>query len=322
MVSACDAEARARGHQVVYAATGPTVGLWRDAGLDVAAVETADELDDAVPDALDAVVTGTGFSTFEQDVWQWARRRNLPSLAAIDAWSNLARRFERDGKVVQPDAVAVIDNATKAELQAVSGVTAAVHIVGQPHLQGQTARVLAARQPRAGSRRVVFFSEPIRQDFGDGRGFDQYAVVSRLMGCVGADVELLIKPHPREPVDEWLELTADAGGVRMTGDNAADLLATADGAVGMTTMVLVEAHLLGLPILSLQPGRTDVLNPIIDEICHPVVDAGDFDAGWQAFVGRLGARQPVADRFRDLLRDADRRLVAAMETVAARTDAE
>jgi hypothetical protein len=75
----------------------------------------------------------------------------------------------------------------------------------------------------------------------------------------GSEYELVIAPHPREdkgalqsfctglftPSVKW-ELSSHARG--------RDALFDADGVIGMTSILLYEAWLLGLPAISLQPG--------------------------------------------------------------------
>ena len=81
----------------------------------------------------------------------------------------------------------------------------------------------------------------------------------------------------------------------------------------MTTMVLIEAHLLGLPVLSLQPGRTVNANPLVEDATSPVLAWSAFPDAWQAYYKSLGIEQTISTRFYGLLRDADQRLLDAVE---------
>jgi len=316
MLSACHREAVSRGHDITFVAAGPTAALWRDRGFALSAVDDAAavSLDD-----VDAVITGSGFAEFERDLWRRARRHQLATLAAIDAWTNLQRRFEASDGVIQPDAVAVLDTPLRDQLAALEGWSAHLFIVGQPHLQEQTARLALRRRQHgksAGRHQLVFFSEPVREDYGTSRGFDQFEVFAALMKYLDdvSDVQIRIKPHPREDAGAWQDVAGDRA--TLAGGSAADLLVEADGVLGMTSMVLIEAHLLGLPVLSLQPERTAVVNPLIEDICAPLVDWHDLRDRWRAFAAGFGMTQPVAPRFDGLLRAADQRMVDAMEAVA------
>jgi len=316
MLAAAAPVIRSRGHEIVFAGAGPTVGLWRDAGYDVA--EMAEPVD--LTTSIDAVATGTGFSNYEQMFWGWASARQLPSLAVIDAWTNLVGRFQDGDRVVQPNAVCVIDEDASSSIGNSGALDARLFVVGQPHLQAQTALLRGGRLARPvpeGPPIVVFFSEPVREDYGDTRGFDQFQVFRTLAAAIPAGpVDILVKPHPREDAGAWTSAVAECPGAVISGLSAPELLIACDGVAGMTTMVLLEAHLLGLPVLSVQPDRTSVINPIIDEICDVVTAGTALPAAWRLFCDRLGTPGTAGGQFGRILDNADGRLADAMEAVA------
>ena len=326
MLSAAAGEAATRGHRVVYAASGPAVDLWRNQGCSVVEVEDADGLSEMSGEAFSIVATGTGFGTFEQDCWDWARRAGVPSIAVIDAWTNFAVRFEKSDGVVQPDAVAVIDGAAKKDLEAFDWMTVPVFSVGQPHLQKQTQLLLERRSDvrQKAPQTIVFFSEPVREDYKSGRGFTQFEAFEMLVSVLADSqrLEIWVKAHPREDPDAWKRAVSDAStrsGVQVCQVHgpAVDLLVDADGIVGMTTMVLIEGHLAGVPVLSLQPGRTSVVNPKIDEIGRLVTDPDDMPSAWSAFLADVGGKVPVRPEYAAMLDAADVRFVDAAETTIA-----
>ena len=320
MLSAAAGAALSRGHQLVFRAAGPSVALWRNDGFDV-----VEDLTTSAPEFLniDVVVTGTGFSTREQDMWMRAHAAGVPSLAVVDAWTSLARRFEAEDGHVQPDAVGVLDHELADELDGMTWWRGKTHVVGQPHLQIQTAELVGAREAlRTNSRVIVFFSEPVREDYGDTRGFDQFEVFEGLMAVYGqaANSQIVVKPHPREDTAVWEHVVQ--GRAQLSSASAADLLMACDGVIGMTTMVLIEAHLLGLPVLSLQPERTGNVNPLVEDATTPVLAWSAFPDAWQAYYALLGTEQTVSKRFSRLLKDADQRLVAAVEATVQTNERE
>ena len=305
----------ARGHDVRYIGVGPAIAAWQNAGL---AVVRGDIDVMEAEFGADVIVTGTGFSSHERDMWTHARRAGVPTLAVVDAWTNMARRFTSENGFVVPDAIGVLDETVRSELEAYPWWNRETYVIGQAHLQVQTARLTkdrAERKPADGP--LVFFSEPVLEDFGGSRGFNQFRVfeafMARAEGSEGQDI--LVKPHPREDAARWQSFVDDR--VSLTDRLASDLLVSARGVVGMTTMVLIEAHLLGIPILSLQPERTSIANPLVDEIEPPVLDWSTFPDAWRVFRSELGVYRPVAPRFAALLEDADNRLVDALEAVSA-----
>ena len=126
MLSAAAGAALSRGHHLVFCAAGPSVALWRNAGYDV-----VEDLTTFAPEFvnIDVVLTGTGFSAREQDMWTRARAAGLPSMAVVDAWTSLARRFEAEDGHVQPDAVGVLDHELADELDAMAWWRGRTHVV-------------------------------------------------------------------------------------------------------------------------------------------------------------------------------------------------
>jgi hypothetical protein len=320
MIGAAVDEIRQRGHQIDFLAAGPAVALWQRAGHDVKMT---------IGETPDAVVTGTGFGDFERNCWQWAKAHNRPAMAVIDSWSNLARRFETPVGLDIPNAIGVIDEVVAAQLTAEIDRPATIHVIGQPHLQAQTlevAKVRAARADNPGPPRLMFFSEPVLEDFGPGaRGFDQFSVFTALAESLSElpPATLSVKPHPREQHERWQSLVNELRtrpqfhclDMELSYASADKLLAAADGVFGITSMALVEAHLLGVPLLSLQPGRTGIFNPVIDCLGEIVLNGGDIAERVKAFVGDLGTRAMIHPRFEAVMDGAATRFVSAVENL-------
>jgi hypothetical protein len=322
ILSALQPEAQRRGYDVVFTGAGPAVSLWRERGLDV--TEARDGEMPGIgfpPQPVDALVTGTGFSEFERGSWGWARERRIPSLGIVDSWTNFDLRFGAPDGRIFPDAVGVIDENAHTRISGLNDFEAPVMVVGQPYLQIQTQvleRARAEREAPNKRRLVVFFSEPIREDYGEGRGFDQFSVFHQLVKSLPSksNADVLIKPHPREETVGWRQaLIGYEEQCQLTNEPTPALTANADGIIGMTTMVLLEAHLAGIPTLSLQPNRTDKINPVIDEFSEVITNADDFGMALERFWQQLGSRTPVLSRFQNILADSDRRLVSAIEQI-------
>ncbi len=304
--------ARSRGHDLTFVGAGPAIEIWRRAGEEVAT-----EMPD---DGGDVLLTGTGFSPFESGCWAWAAAVGVPSLAVVEAWTNFERRFvdpackAMGAEAAQPDAIAVIDEASRLTIEAEGWGRARLFVVGQPHLQAQTARLTEARRRTKRTPHhptLVFFSEPIDSDFGrEVRGFDQFEVFEYVADAVSrlADVRLLVKPHPRESVECWRQLAELAG-----DQETDDLLVSADGVIGITTMVLVEAHLLGVPVLSVQPNRRGVANLVVERLGAVVIEPAAVVSRLAEFVDNLDRVAAIDEAFVGCLEDADRRLIDAVE---------
>lgn len=244
-------ELRRRGHDVRLTAAGPALAIWGAAG----------ETPGAVDLAVDAVVTGTSFhADFDCELWRRARAAGRPSVALVDGWTNLERRFAGD----HPDLVLL---AGPAELPGIR-----TRVIGQPHLELAGAALRRARAGRAANPvpLVAFFSEPVDVDYpGEcSPGYDQHSVHRAVAAALPRGCRLVVQPHPREDRAAW-------AGADLAGATAA-LLGEADLVVGMTSAVLLEAALAGIATLAVQPGRTRRLNPVLEDIAAiPVVTEPD-----------------------------------------------
>ena len=164
------------------------------------------------------------------------------------------------------------------------------------------------------------FSEPLRRDYGaEDVGYDEFGVADALLSEIAGlrPLTLLVQPHPRDDREEWGTWLSDRHGAtaRLTDASTEDLLVSCDGALGMTTMVLFAAALLGVPVLSLQPGRRRQLNPRLDAVkgLHRVTDYADIGPALARFLGVLGEPAPIDHGLSDVTENADQRLLAAIE---------
>ena len=293
----------------------PVMRLARKRGHRVTTIGEAGSEDPMEAMAPDLLVTGTGHTDFERRLWPRARDLGIDTVAVIDTWTNLRKRFTEGGETVEPDAVCVVDEEMREQM---GWCGARLHVTGQPHLQSVVDRLAPRRAGRGASDPplLVFFSEPLSRDYGaEDVGFDEFGVADALLsGIAGAGpLTLLVQPHPREDREEWRAWLSGRHGVADVSTE--DLLVTCDGALGMTTMVLFEAALLGVPVLSLQPGRRRPLNPRLDAVkgLHRVTDDADIGPALARFLGALGEAVSIDHGLSDVIANADQRLLAAIE---------
>ncbi|MEK7246397.1 MAG: hypothetical protein AAB223_10310, partial [Pseudomonadota bacterium] len=238
----------------------------------------------------------------------------------LDSWSNLEFRFTpAEGSAEQPDALGVIDDDTRAQIAAKGWCRARIFVVGQPHLAARTERLRRRRRrrPSGSAKRIVFFSEPIIVDYGPtARGFTQFEVATlaaqALAGSPGIVMD--VKPHPREADADWRDWLARTPNARLAAEDTETLLAAADGVLGITTIVLIEATLAGIPALSLQPERPEILNPALEEMVQVVARRGEAIAAVRAWLEGLDRPVRPSPRGGELL-DGAERLVAAAEEI-------
>lgn len=268
---------RAAGHDLSFWAAGPAARSWRQRGWEV-----ADTLGRG-----DLLLAATGMRRWEQESWEEAGRRGMPSVGVVDARLNLRPRFTRpDGTPTRPDCAFVPDPASRDDLIADGWAADTVAIVGQPHLEqvGKTLKAARAGRVRGNPPLVAFVSEPVIEDFPDGRrGIDQYHIFTALVGAMRAagPARLLLCLHPREDESNWhAVLTALGPGPEVTHEGGLALLTRADAIIGMTSSMIIEAALGGIPVLSIQPERKDAGSPAIDRLTRVVFS-------WDELPGRV-----------------------------------
>jgi hypothetical protein len=222
----------------------------------------------------DALITGTShYRPFEPALWDIARRHNCPTLAIIDYWSNLERRFQ----VARPDAVGAIDDRQADEVIALGFSSDQVIVVGHAWLfslreQLNSAPVDFNESAEEGSEvRVLYVSEPISYDVAIGAnppyGFDEVDSFRLLhqAACeavrAGNAVNLAVKFHPYENPAEFKKRISDLpplSGLTLRFLDHHDAPHTwvrwSDLVVGISSVLLLESMVLGKPVISVQPG--------------------------------------------------------------------
>jgi len=236
----------------------------------------------------DVLLTGTShYAPFEQALWQIAAARSVPTLAVLDQWMNIGPRFTAG----RPDFVTVLDPQQRPELIAIGFRSDHILDMGHPWLAQLAATgSAAAHRPRSGAR-VLFASEPIRDDVAKGAnapfGFDEFDAFMLVRDAAaevarrGSDVSLVAKCHPYEdarafaarveslqPVDRLTVLVSDGASPALEAVRDADLV------TGISSMILIEAMVLGRAVISVQPhlSREETFVPSIRGAARTLTD--------------------------------------------------
>ena len=217
------------------------------------------------------LITGTShYAPFEPRLWSLAKQHDCPSLAILDYWTNLARRFYEG----RPDAIGAIDSPQREELLRLDFRSTDILLTGHPWLASVAAENHCDSKRRAtksDATRVLFVSEPIAQDVAAGAnepyGFDEVDALEVLyrgalrIAHEGRKTDIAIKFHPYENPENCRHRTAKwekHGNLKLQhlakNSHAREWVSWADLVVGISSVLLLEAMLLGKPVVSLQPG--------------------------------------------------------------------
>ncbi|WP_395718115.1 hypothetical protein [Prosthecobacter sp.] len=245
--------------------------------------EEATTLDDAVhllkkirPDALLCGTSVNGRDD-EKTFINAARQLGMPSIAVLDFWSNYAARFTTrppDGPFdALPDVIAVMDECAADDLRGIGIDAQSIHITGQPafdrlHAEAPPMSKLAELRVQIGcpsERHLILFASQPCSEIATKAGYavlpyDERDIVQTfceefLAHPAANELFLWIRPHPREMSGKFRQHASPSVFAGMAGDSALAQHA-AEGVAGMCSVFLLEAALIGKPVLSLQPGET------------------------------------------------------------------
>ncbi len=254
-----------------------------DEGLDAARV-----IDDYTPRL---VVSGTSENpdTLGLKLISEARRRGLPSVGVVDGPASADRRFRGGGDEplgFAPDWIVVADGPTRRSFIEAGHPEPRVVECGHPHFDRvvEERRQLAARSTGAVRRDVLADAPPDRPvwvflaEVSDGldpaqhRRRPDYTLAGRDGSDKRVDIVLeefldalsgldprpyvVLRLHPKNDVDEFAAYNGEIDRVSRT-EPAHALVFAADLVVGLTTILLFEAAVLGCPTLAIVPRQSE-----------------------------------------------------------------
>lgn len=258
----------------------------RGAGFDpVGAAEEASGLLSRIHPSV--IVTGTSENpdSFGLKLIEAARFSGIPSIAVVDALSNATHRFRgrlNCARAYAPDWLVVADEWTRDAYIALGFRSDRVRVCGHPHYDHVLKEKWRLEQvDRAMLRKRMFPGAPhdcwvvvLVSELSSGldpsqyRKSASYTLVGR--GCAVGRTEIVMeefldaaadlnpKPwkvlrlHPKNTETEFVAYMGEFDQVSRA-ESSLELIWAADAVVGMTSMPMIEAALLGRPTLSIVP---------------------------------------------------------------------
>lgn len=278
------------GLAAVLIAEGPAAPYLDDQGVVYRAPESDAEttLDRHAP-ALVACGTSQNLDTMGLDLIHAARELDIPTLGLVDAYRAASRRFRGrsdDPLAYAPDLIAVPDDPTAKRFEELGVSAGRVYVGGHPRydlarrLRGDLdgcdrARLRSRHVPGdpGNAPVLVFLAEPSPEQgpwrlvrspeytlTGRGHRDDRTAIVLEevldALDAVGVERHLVLRLHPKNRPDEFDDY-ADEVDAKSQGPGLHELLYASDLVVGMSSMALVEAVMLGRPTLSVLPRPSE-----------------------------------------------------------------
>ncbi len=229
-------------------------------------------LDSFVPSAV--ICGTTRYESIDRVLTVEARKRGVWSVGVLDEWSNYRRRFENErGELIYlPDKLAIMDDLARQEalaeglpesLLAITGHPALTRMAGDISRSGIEYAVPSCIARYPGHIVITFLSEELWANFtgagsmGEPLGFDERVVLRDIIdeaGRLDQPVLIVNKLHPSSDREETVE---QFGAVVVATVKTASLhllLRHSAMAIGMISVALIEAAMIGTPIASYQPN--------------------------------------------------------------------
>jgi hypothetical protein len=270
------------------------------AGLPVAATldQGASTLGDAVAGhEPHRMLVSAGFNhALETAAVDWARDRNLPVGQFIDSWMNYALRFTREGRLCLPDRIAVIDEMAANEAVEEGLPRGRLALVGQP--AWEAARPL----PPSPVGRALFLSGPVRAQYDDRLGYDEWSCWDLVLKARQLAPDLLPELwFGRHPVQT--EITeAKVAPARLIAESTT-ALAEVGVVLGVFSSPMIDALIGGRRVISVQPGaigrdmcplsrhgrirRVETAEELIAALREPVRGSAELGAALAGSLDRL-----------------------------------
>lgn len=253
-------------------------------------------LDHYAPDLLITSATSLpSVDMSEKYLWRQAKQRGIPSLAFLDQWQNYAVRFsgkqDHERLAYQPDWINCLNETGREEMLREGFDEGSLVAFGHPYLSSlkydlpalDVARLRAGLHLSAGDKVALFVSEPIREHYGDARGYDQYQALDYFLSNLAQATEppkILVKLHPKDNRASFQDLAKKFATLspQFIGNELSPLecLAVSDSIFGMSSIMLIEAYVLEKKVASLQPGLC-VEDPLVlsRHKLIPLISAGE-----------------------------------------------
>lgn len=298
-------------------------------GIESLLIDQFDDFAGIDTQAPSLLLTGTSESAAKDNLfWEWARDRGVPTLAFVDSWVSYWQRFSDTSKGPErfnctPGLIGVIDrfmyermieNGCQEDLLVITGNPAFDRLHGYVSAQRQGIR------SAYGEHYVLFIGEPHNRDlFGDdekaARGYTEAEVLEltakALDSMQGFGGVLLYRPHPRGCSAEVESIITQRRDIIMDACDfdTRDMVSCASGIVGMTSMPLFEASLMGVPAISIQPNKKMSFD-IIDHCSKiPIVTSPELPAVGRAMQNALSSAPAARNLAKSTLYDVVRSIV-------------
>lgn len=223
---------------------GFAAGLPVVARLDQKATDIMPAIEEVAPSTF---VVSAGFGhPLEGAAVKAARSIGAPVVQFVDSWINYAVRFTHDDVQLLPDRIAMIDQNAIAEAVEDGLPKEILRIVGQPSWE------MAAPLPPAPMDRAIFLTGPVRAQYGDSLGYDEWSCWALVKEAAATYPDLIGEVwYGRHPVQ--VEITTETVAPARLVTESMAALAEVGIVLGEFSSPMIDALIGGRRVVSIQP---------------------------------------------------------------------
>ena len=200
---------------------------------------------------ISLLVTATSWgSTFESEMRKLCHEHGVINVTLLDFWSNYRDRFRLADGYFYPDYFIVMDELARADAVA-DGIPAEItRVLGQPAFDKylQASKGYRKRSERAG--KLLFLSQPLSLSVKEDQGYNEWTVLADCLQAADSfRLSVMVKFHPKDTPEFYAKYKK----YEVKGD-LFELLSEYDIVIGMNSIALLHACLLGCQAVSYQPN--------------------------------------------------------------------
>ncbi len=211
--------------------------------------------------AYDVVLCGTSaHALLERRLFKVAKIIGVPTVALCDMWWAYADRFREGAEWHLPDVLWVVDERMReAATNVVWPTPLAIDVVGSPLFGSLVERRRGSGRTKGGA--IRFVSEPASTKYPEAR-IDEFSLADMIVTTareIGLAHPIIIRPHPVDSHETWRRwiFARREMGVMFETLPIDEAIADTAMAVGISSILLTEMRMCGVPTASLQPAGVD-----------------------------------------------------------------
>lgn len=276
---------KSNAYSIKAMAEGPARQIFRQVNMELLSSGSEMSVRTFMPDFI-VLGTGENSNSIDKQVIMLSRTLCIPTMYVIDYWTNASLRLlgpDGNSLFYAPHYLAVIDKNQKAEFTKLGFPPKKIFICGHPHFSNvkmQASQIMRKSREQvfgklfpnltSDKKSILFAAETLGgEQFRrnskytlKGRGNTDertLIVLEELLDAVkqiSEDVQVIVRPHPKNRIDDFKAYCSEISEISANGTSIEACYAC-DLTVGMTSMILLEAVIIGKPVVSIVPKKDE-----------------------------------------------------------------